>query len=223
MISTSLRPLARLNVFEEVLQHLRVEDQRLQVVTHRLDVDVLVDEFDRLGPQGVPEQFAVAAGRLHRFIDLRQPAVVLLVGAEARIGRERLPDGAEHGVLGGELVPRLVVGQALLRGHQTLVAAHGAVHAGEERQALLHLHGEGLAQLIDVADHLLHGLFVEVQGPGHVVEDADVVHDQAVGLRPGRRCGWSGRWPAGGCGPSSACRDTSPAGWARRSRSAAWR
>ena len=29
---------------------------------------------------------------------------------------------------------------------------------------------------------LLHGLFVEVQRPGHVVEDADVVHDQAVGL-----------------------------------------
>ncbi len=29
---------------------------------------------------------------------------------------------------------------------------------------------------------LLHGLLVEVQRLGHVVEDADVVHDQAVRL-----------------------------------------
>ena len=83
---------------------------------------------------------------------------------------------------GGELVARLVVRQALLRGHQALVAADAAVHAGEERQALLHLHRQRLAQLVDVRHHLLHGLLVEVQRPRHVVEDADVVHDQTVGL-----------------------------------------
>ena len=156
--------------------------QRLDVVAHRLDVDVLVDQLDGLRAEGVPEQLAVAARRLHRLVHLRQPAVVGLVGTRHGSGDSASQMRAEHRIFGGELVPHLVVRQALLRGHQTLVAAHRPVHAGEERQALLHLHRQRLPQLVDVRDDLLHRLLVEVQRPRHVVEDADVVHDQTVRL-----------------------------------------
>ena len=68
----------------------------------------------------------------------------------------------------------------------------------------------------------LDGLLVEVERLRDVVEDAEVVDDQAVRLVR-RRCGWCGRSPAAGCGRAAACRGTSPAGSARRSRSAASR
>ena len=49
-------------------------------------MDVLVDQLHGLRAEGVPEELAVAARRLHRLVDLGQPAVVLLVGAETGIG-----------------------------------------------------------------------------------------------------------------------------------------
>ena len=85
-------------------------------------------------------------------------------------------------IFGGELVPHLIVWQALLRGHQTLVSAYAAVHAREKGEAFLHLDRERLPQFVDVRDDLLHGLFIEVERARHVVEDADVIHDQTVGL-----------------------------------------
>ena len=62
------RLLAGLGILENFLQDLRIHDQRLDIIAHRFDVDVFVDQFDSLRAEGVPEQLAVAAGRLHRFI-----------------------------------------------------------------------------------------------------------------------------------------------------------
>ena len=42
--------------------------------------------------------------------------------------------------------------------------------------------GQLVLQLLDVGDDLLDALLVELQRLGHVVKDADVVHDQAVRL-----------------------------------------
>ena len=77
--------LAGLYVRKNLFQHTRIEHQRLNVVAHRFEVDVLVDQLDGLSAKRMPEQFAVAAGRLHRLVDLRQPLVVGLVGAQARV------------------------------------------------------------------------------------------------------------------------------------------
>ena len=46
-------------VVTELLQDVGVQHQRLQVVAHRFDVDVLVDQLDGLGAERVPEQLAV--------------------------------------------------------------------------------------------------------------------------------------------------------------------
>ena len=81
-----LRLLGRIAVLEDALQNIGIEHQRLHVITHGLNMDVLVDEFDGLRSQPVPEHPAVAAHGLHGFIDLRQPLVILRVSAEARVG-----------------------------------------------------------------------------------------------------------------------------------------
>jgi hypothetical protein len=57
--------LARLYVRQNLFQHLRIKHQRLEVIAHRFKVDVLVDELDGLGAQGVPQELAVATGRLY--------------------------------------------------------------------------------------------------------------------------------------------------------------
>lgn len=137
--------LGRVGVFEDTVEHVGIEHEGLDVVAHGFDVDVLVDEFDGLRAEAMPEQTTVSADGLYGFIDLRQPFEVLGIGAQAGIRRKRLPDGAEHAVFRGELVPRGVVRQALLRGHQAFIAADAAVHVGEEGQALQHLHGQCLA------------------------------------------------------------------------------
>ena len=63
-----------------------------------------------------------------------------------------------------------------------MTIADGSVHAGEEGEALLNLHGQRFPELVNIGDDLLHRFLVEVEGAGDVVEDADVVHDQAVRL-----------------------------------------
>ena len=139
-------------------------------------------QLDGLGPQGVPEQLAVAARRLHRLIDLGQPLVVLFIKAETGIWRQRLPQAGEHRVFRRELVPGLVIRQTVLCRDQPLVAANGSVHTGEERQASRHHAGQLFLEVIQIGDDLLHCLFIEIEGRGHVIEDAEVIHDQAVGL-----------------------------------------
>src|SRR6266478_4707979 len=138
------RLLGRLSVLENFFQYLRIHHKRLDIVAHGLDVDILVDEFDGLGPQGVPEQSAVAARRLHRFIDLRQPSVIFLVWTQYGVRRQRFPDRAEYRVLSSELVAQIVVREALLRGHEAFVAADAPIHAWEEDEAFLHLDGQNL-------------------------------------------------------------------------------
>ena len=62
LISISLRLLAGFGVLEDVLQHLGVQDQRLEVVAHRLDVDVLVDQFDGLGARACQSSLPLPLG-----------------------------------------------------------------------------------------------------------------------------------------------------------------
>ena len=45
--------------------------EKIEIVAHGFDVDVFVDKVKCLRAEGVPQQFAVTAGRPHRFIHLR--------------------------------------------------------------------------------------------------------------------------------------------------------
>ena len=69
----------------------RYERHDIEVVVDRLDVHVLVGELDRLRAQRVPEQRPVPRRRLHRLIDLGQPAIVRPVRLQQRVRRQRLP------------------------------------------------------------------------------------------------------------------------------------
>ena len=70
-LDLDLLGLLRVGVREHRLEQIGVQHQRLEVVADGVDMDVLVDQLDRLGPERVPEQLAVAAGGLHRLVDLR--------------------------------------------------------------------------------------------------------------------------------------------------------
>ena len=56
MISISLAFLLGIRRAQHGFEQVGVEDERLQVVADGVDVDVLVDQLDRLRAQGVPEQ-----------------------------------------------------------------------------------------------------------------------------------------------------------------------
>lgn len=175
-------PSSRDCVVQNAVEHLGVEDQRLDIVPDLLHMHVAVDQVDSLGAQPVPEQLAIAAGRFHRLIHLGQPLIILLVGRQAGVRRKRLPEGAQYVVLGREPVAGRVIRQALLRRHQALVTADAAIHAGKKVDTGQHLQRQRLPHLVDVGDHLLDRLLVEIQRLGHVIENADVIDDQAMGL-----------------------------------------
>ena len=42
----------------------------------------------------------------------------------------------------------------------------------------------------DIRDDPAEAFFVELQRLGHIVEDAQIIHDQAVRFHARRRCGW---------------------------------
>ena len=157
--------------------------QRLEVVAHRLDVDVLVDQFDRLRAERVPEQLAVAARRLHRFIDLRQPAVVRLVRRRAP-GRATAPPRSCR----ARCIPRRTCPASRCSGRHCCAAiSPRSRRRCDPRRGRTPRHfcictGSSFRARRCCDDHLLHGLLVEIERLRHVVEDADVVHDQAVGL-----------------------------------------
>ncbi len=56
--------LVRVLGIEQPFEDLGVHYQGVQIVTHRFQMHVLMHQLDSLGPQGVPEQLAVAARRL---------------------------------------------------------------------------------------------------------------------------------------------------------------
>ena len=103
------RLLFRLSVAQNPFQYLRVHDQSIDIIPYRFHMNILIDELDCLRTQGMPEQFSVSAGRLHGFIDLRQPFIVAGISAEARIRRQGLPDSSEYRVFTGELVAHGIV------------------------------------------------------------------------------------------------------------------
>ena len=114
-----LRPLLRVCRAEHGVEHVGVEHQRLQVIAHRLDVNVPVDEVDGLGAERVPEELARSGRGLQRLVHLAQPCVVGFVRLETRVGGDRVPEAGEVAVVGGECVACLVVREALLRGDQS--------------------------------------------------------------------------------------------------------
>ena len=63
-----------------------------------------------------------------------------------------------------------------------LVTGDGSTDAREVLEALLDGLGELRLELRDVRDDLRNPLFVELDRLGDVVEDAEVVDDQAMGL-----------------------------------------
>ena len=122
-----------------------------------------MDELDGLGPERMPDQLARTARWLNGDIDLGQPAVVSLERQQQRIGRNRLPELAEHRILSSKEIADVVIGKAVLGRDQPLVAPHAAIHAGEEGEALLH--GDGDLRLLSgkLACNTGHALFIELQ------------------------------------------------------------
>ena len=68
------------------LEEVGVENERFEVVTNRVHVNILVNELDGLCTEGVPDELAGAAGGLDRNVNLREPAVVGVELYEHRVG-----------------------------------------------------------------------------------------------------------------------------------------
>ncbi len=77
---------------EDGFEEIGVEYQRFEIVADLVDVDVLVDQRNGLGAEGMSDQPTVTRRRFHRLVDLRQPPVVGFISAECRVRRDRLPE-----------------------------------------------------------------------------------------------------------------------------------
>ena len=136
LISISFDFLSGSGVPSTASRNLGVEHKGLQIVADGVDVDVPMDEVDGLGAEGVPEKSARSGRRLHRLVDLAQPAVVRLVRLQTRVGGERFPEAREVAVVGRETIAGRIVRQPLLGGDQSLVAGNrlqsGSIEAGQQ-------------------------------------------------------------------------------------------
>src|SRR5665213_404324 len=126
---------------EDRFEQISVQDKRVQVVADRLDMDVLVNQFNRLRAKPVPEQAPGAVRWYQRLVHLHEPAIVLFELRKNRLRRHRFPDACEHGEIGCEGVASIVGWHTLLRGDESLVSPQSAVAASEVRQTLLHRSG----------------------------------------------------------------------------------
>ncbi len=145
-------------------------------------MDVLVDQIDGLCAKRMPHQRAGPGCGLNRNVDLRQPAVIRLIGHKDRVRRQRLPQLAQVTVVLSKGITHLIVGQTLLRRDQPLVPGERAVDAGEVGETGLHGARKLGAEVGDVGDHLAETFLVELQSRSDVVENAQIVHDEAVRL-----------------------------------------
>src|SRR5438093_1305971 len=75
------------NLVEEV----GVEDKGVEVVADRVNVNVFVYQVNGLGPQRVPEEFALTARRSQRLVDLSHPAIVNCELLKDWVRRQCLP------------------------------------------------------------------------------------------------------------------------------------
>ena len=66
----------------QVLDGLRIQDDRFGALRD-LDLDVLVDQVDRLRAESVPHQTTGDVGRADGLVDVGQPAVVIAILAQA--------------------------------------------------------------------------------------------------------------------------------------------
>ena len=167
---------------EHGFEQFGVEDDFVEVVADGGDMHVLVDEFDGLCAERVPEQCARAAGRLDGDVDLREPAVVAFVFGEKRVGGDGFPQAGEITVIGGEGVAHIVIGQTFLGGDESFVAVEGFIHACKVGEAFLHGGGEFGFEVDDIRDDAAETFFVEFERLGNVIEDAEVIHDETVGF-----------------------------------------
>src|SRR6266550_4756085 len=81
-----------------------------------------------------------------------------------------------------EAVPRVIVRETVLSGDQALVSGDGAIDTREVGQAPLHSLRKLANQLADVRDDSGDALIIKLNRLGNIVEDAQVVDDQAVRL-----------------------------------------
>ena len=116
-----------------------IHDQLIDVIADAFDIGVLVNHFDGLWAQCGPDQSARLANRAHRFINLRQPFVILAVGRQERVRVDGRPELGQHTKGGCKLIALLVVRQALLSGHDAVEAFQATVHIREKGQALFQL------------------------------------------------------------------------------------
>ena len=144
----------------QVLDCLRVENDGLGALGD-LNFDVLVDQLDGLGAEGVPDEPAGDVRWPDRFVDVGEPLVVIAECREHRIGAERLPQLGDHAVGEPESVLGGVVRDGSLRPYQPFVAADGQIDPRKECDRSGHRWGELFLQLLDVADHGLHRRVVE--------------------------------------------------------------
>src|SRR5262245_12392007 len=101
--------LVRIRGAKYRFEQVGVEDERVEIVPNSVNVHMLMDEFDRLRPQDVPEELPRPSRRLNGLVDLHQPAVVGLAPAQDRVGRDGLPEAAQVADVSGEPVASVVV------------------------------------------------------------------------------------------------------------------
>ena len=95
---------------------------------------MLVDEVDGLGAERVPHKPAGYVGGSDRLVDVGEPAVVVAIRREHRVGADRFPQLGDDAVRQPESILRCVLGDRRLRLHEALVAADRSVDTRKERQ-----------------------------------------------------------------------------------------
>ena len=98
----------------------------------------------------------MSAGWFDRFVDLREPAIIIFVRLELSIRRERFPQTCHNRIVLGEAVTFLVIRQTFLRGDEPFIPDDGAIHCWEMQQAAIHSSRQLLFQFVKARDDALH-------------------------------------------------------------------
>ena len=102
--------------------------------------------------------------------------------AKDGVRRDGFPQLSELREVHGEAVTLFVVGHALLGGEQPFPALHTSVNTREPSQALRHESLELPFELVDVLNDLDDALVVKGQCLSYLIEDSQIVDDEAVSL-----------------------------------------
>ena len=80
------RLLARVWRAKHRFKEVGIEHECVEIVADGIHVHVLVNQFDRLRSERVPQKTTSAGRRPHRLIDMREPTVIGLLSSQNRIG-----------------------------------------------------------------------------------------------------------------------------------------